>query len=120
MIHSASSPGCCSQKIGDTHEHATYSIVAPLAISSFCTDTSSLHNDQFAWVTMKFLTPASIAASCSVRISGKDRWPVASDASLAATTSQIVRAAFVNVTPSSSNTVMPSPGSCFLGRPNCG
>ena len=120
MIHSASSPGCCSQKIGDTQEQATYSMMAPLAISSRCTSRSSLHSDQFAWVTMNRLTPACVAASSRARISGSDRWPVASATSFAATTSQIVRASLVRVAPSSSNTVTPSPGSCLRGRPNCG
>ena len=120
MIHSASSPGCCSQKIGETHEQATYSIVAPLAISSRCTSRSSLHSDQFACVTMNRVTPASVAASCRARISASDRCPVASATSFCATISQIVRASLVRVRPSSSKTVTPSPGSCRLGRPNCG
>ena len=97
MIHSASSPGCCSQKIGDTHEHATYSMVAPFAISSRWMSRSSLQSDQFAWVTMNLMTPASTAASCSARISASDRCPVASATSFSATISQIVRASLVSV-----------------------
>src|SRR6266700_7024292 len=120
VIHSASSPGCCSQKIGETHEHATYSMVAPLEIRSRCTSRLSLHSDQFACVTMNRVTPASTAASWRARISARDRWPVASATSFSATISQIVWASRVRERPSSSKTVTPSPGSWRLRRPNWG